>query len=137
MSPHRGAVCASRFVCSTLIWNQFSSPAYRDMVRHAWHNTDPDYSTSELVSGPPVRMIQEIQFGFDSSARCAVDSEQHAFIRCSHCGKLLSLEHFLKTTCFHEPNDDEPTPGPSGQGGGSSHSDDSHDDLRRKKTNKI
>lgn len=49
----------------SLIWNQFSARAYRDMIRHAWHNTDSDYSVTEIASRPPGRMVQEIQFDFD------------------------------------------------------------------------
>ena len=87
----------------SLSWNQFATSAYRDMIRHSWHNTDPDYSTSELMTGPPVRMVQDIQFNFDPSSRCEYGSN-HAFNRCSHCGNLMCLKHFLKRKCFHTQN---------------------------------
>lgn len=85
----------------SLIWNQFSSSEYEDMIRHAWHNTDPDYGVEELSSEPPGRMVQEVQFDFDPSDRCEFNCTNHAFIRCSHCGKLMCLQHFLQRSCFH------------------------------------
>lgn len=92
-----------------LIWNQFSSPAYRDMLRYAWHSTDPDYDFLEEQIRHPPATVRNIQFGFDKSITCEVDGcEHHAFIRCSHCGKHLCLTHFLNATCFHDTksNDD-------------------------------
>lgn len=137
----------------SLAWNQLSSPAYRDMIRHAWHNTDPDYSIDELQSRPPGRMVQEIQYGFDHSDNCQhhTGCDRHAFIRCAHCGKLLCLHHFLERSCFHDhPATTDPRP-PITTDSSSQHSDrptnsssqhsdnsivptsppESHDDLRK------
>lgn len=84
----------------SLVWNQLSSPAYTDMLRWCWHKTDPDYSAIEPHNTQPA-MVRKIEFGFAAS-ECQVGAcSSHAFIRCSHCGKLMCLEHFLERTCFH------------------------------------
>lgn len=90
----------------SLMWNQLSSPVYRDLIRYAWHSTDPDFQTDELdVYKPPT--VQQVQFGLKRGDKCQVENcTEHAFIRCSYCGKLLCLDHFLNRTCFHDsPND--------------------------------
>lgn len=86
----------------SLVWNQLSSPAYEQMLRWIWHNTDPDYprTASGQVIKPP--LVSQIQFKFNVTD-CQVGScTNHAFIRCSHCGKLLCLRHFLERRCFHK-----------------------------------
>lgn len=89
----------------SLIWNQFGSPAYRDMIRRAWHNTDPEFNVTEL-SRQPVAVVRDIQFSFPPGSQCQhAGHSRPAFIRCSHCGKLLCLQHFLERVCFHEGED--------------------------------
>lgn len=86
----------------SLIWDQFSSPSYHDMIRYAWRNTDPLFSNDELVDGPPPRMVSDIQFNLNSSSRCSIDGcNNTAFIRCSHDGHQLCLQHFLEGKHFH------------------------------------
>ena len=98
----------------SLIWNQFSAPAYQDLLRYAWHNTDTGFSPAELAVGPPPRTVQDIQFSFNASSRCQVDNcTAHAFIKCAHCGKLLCLHHFLERECFHNEETNAGA-GPSG-----------------------
>ena len=47
-------------------------------------------------------MVADIQFDLRSNRSCQVDGCTHkAFIKCSHCGKILCYEHFLSRTCFH------------------------------------
>ena len=116
----------------SLISNQFDSFGYRDMIRHAWHSTDPDYSIDELSSGPPVTMVQDVQFNFNPAHRCEFNCTNHAFIKCSHCGELMCLKHFLERKCFHQHHH---SVGGDGNEGGSNHTGsasgsggDSHDD---------
>lgn len=42
----------------SLIWNQFGSEAYTDMIRYAWHNTDPHFSTDEMRRPAPRGVIE-------------------------------------------------------------------------------
>lgn len=89
----------------SLIWNQFSSPAYRQMLRYAWHDTDSSFDVMKELgtTGKPKKVIQ-IQFKLTSS-HCQVENcTEHAFLRCSHCGKHLCLKHFLGRHCFHTSN---------------------------------
>lgn len=92
----------------SLLYNQFQSPAYHDIWRYAWRHTDPAFSEDELTNNPPAN-VNSIQFRFDPAERCSVDNcTRHATLRCSHCGRLLCLTHFLNRTCFHEvDNQDE------------------------------
>lgn len=90
----------------SLIWNQFLSPEYRPMLRYAWRNTDPGYTNSELQSRAPPPLVQDIQFNFNQSSLCEHNCTNYAFIRCSHCGKLMCLDHFLNRTCFHDDEDE-------------------------------
>lgn len=77
---------------NSLVWNQFAAPVYRDLLRHAWHCTDPDYSTSELSAGVTgKRKFSEIQFEFDTSTRFEFKCTEYAFIKCSHCGKHMCI----------------------------------------------
>lgn len=90
----------------SLLWNQLSSPAYRDMLIYAWHSTDPNYSNDELdVYLPP--MLNQVNRNLNKTRPCEVDQCQNLpFIRCAYCGKQLCLHHFLNRTCFHDsPND--------------------------------
>lgn len=85
----------------SLIHDQLSSEKYQDMLLYAWRNTDPAFDRSELGNFPP-RMVQDIQFNFDPTSICqARGCTKHAFIRCSHCGKLMCLKHFLNRECTH------------------------------------
>lgn len=85
----------------SLIWNQFGAPAYRDMLRYAWHSTDPNFNEEELDRYPPA-MVQDIQFDFEGGQMCEVPGcTDHAFIRCSHCHKYLCLKHLFERVCFH------------------------------------
>lgn len=85
----------------SLIHNQIFSPKYVDMIRYAWHGTDPDFNVTELSKFPPA-MVNKNQFEFDPAEKChAMGCNQHAFVRCSHCGKLLCLQHFIERLCFH------------------------------------
>lgn len=87
----------------SLIWNQFAAPIYSDLLRSGWHNTDPDYSTDELVLGNPPPTVDEIQFSVDAGIdRCEVDESLPAYLRCAHCGCLLSLDGFLDRSCSHD-----------------------------------
>lgn len=88
----------------SLIHNQFMSSKYRDMIKYAWHNTDPAFNISELTNYPP-KMVNSINFGFDGASKCeARGCNNHAFVKCSHCDKLLCLQHFLERVCFHNPH---------------------------------
>jgi len=44
----------------SLIWDQFNSEAYTDMLRYSWRHTDPAYSAEELAAQPVPPMVQEI-----------------------------------------------------------------------------
>lgn len=115
----------------SLIWNQFSSVQYQDLIRHAWHNTDPDYSVSELATRPPGRNVDAVQFrSFNGADKCEhhTNCSNHAFIKCAHCGKLLCLKHFLERTCFH---DDPITMDMSADDSQSSHDSSGHSELKR------
>lgn len=102
----------------SIIWNQFGSEAYTDMLRYSWHNTDPHWSVDEMVARPMPRGVLNIQFEFNQTQcqhhdhttndRCS----RPAFIKCAHCGKILCLKHFLDRACFHEVNEERA--GPSG-----------------------
>lgn len=85
----------------SLLHNQISSPKYRDMILYAWRNTDPAFNRTELSNFPP-KMVNAIQFDFDGASECEIQGcNQHAFVRCSHCDKLMCLQHFLNRTCIH------------------------------------
>lgn len=85
----------------SLIHNQLTSPKYRDMIRYAWHHTDPSFNISELENYPP-KMVTAIQFDVDDRQKCAKRGcENYAFLKCSHCGKPMCLHHFLERECFH------------------------------------
>lgn len=105
----------------SLIWNQFSSEAYTDMLRYCWRNTDPHFSLDELSRSPPVRGVNEIQFRFDD---VGCQHRDHAtnesctrpgVIKCAHCGKVLCLKHFMDRVCFHNASSDIERAGPSGE----------------------
>lgn len=113
----------------SLIWNQLASDRYRDMLLQAWHKTDPNFSTDEFSSPNRLPTVRSVQFdGVDPRDSCQkrVQDQQSsgnstctspAFIRCSHCGKVYCLKHFLERSCFHKvdvPGLDDPQPGPSG-----------------------
>lgn len=85
----------------SLIWNQFGAQSYRSMIRWCWHKTDTEFDESEF-EGSPLMKVREIQFGFQPKT-CEVDEcNEHGFIRCAHCGKIMCLAHFLERECFHE-----------------------------------
>lgn len=87
----------------SLIWNQFSAPAYQHMHRYAWRHLDIEFSVSELARGPKPRVVQDIQFNFNSSLTCEHQNcSRYAFNRCAHCGKHLCRDHFLQKSCFHD-----------------------------------
>lgn len=90
----------------SLLWNQFDSPKYRDMLVYSWHNTDPGFRLDELEHGHPPAMVQDINLSLGRKTRCSVaNCTSRAFIRCSHCERLLCLHHFLNRTCFHPRNE--------------------------------
>ena len=83
----------------SLIWDQFASPVYREMIAWCWHKTDPQYE--DVTGGDKPLMVRGIQFAFDET-KCSIEScENEPFIRCSHCGKIMCLHHFLARHCFH------------------------------------
>lgn len=80
------------------------------MLRYAWHNTDASFSHEELLSDRPA-MVKDVQFDVNAQDSCEVDEcDSPAFIRCSHCGKLMCLSHFLDRKCFHEPSQNMSVP---------------------------
>lgn len=86
----------------SLMHYQISAPAYQDMLRYAWRHTDSSFNITELANVPP-KMVSDIQFYFNGREFCSVSGcKDHAFIRCSHRGKLMCLHHFLSRTCFHQ-----------------------------------
>lgn len=93
----------------SLIWNQFAALAYRDYWIRGWRHTDPNWSDEELFGGEDdLEATNKIQFTFDPHEKCDVQScDQYGFVQCSHCGKILCLEHFLDRVCFHENADEE------------------------------
>lgn len=86
----------------SFVWDQFSSPKYNDMIRYAWHNTDPGFVREELSSGPPPAMVSDIQFSFDRSALCDFNCTKRAFVKCAHDGKLSCLSHFMQGKCSRD-----------------------------------
>lgn len=71
------------------------------MLLNAWHDTDPNYSVEEQAHEEP-RMVNAINIGFDPTSRSEHHNcSEYEFIRCSHCGRLLCLHHFLERECFH------------------------------------
>lgn len=90
----------------SLIYNQLQSPAYHDLWKFAWRNTDPYWSESELSVSPPSN-VNSIQFGSELDVQCQVENcTNPAVVRCSHCGESICLNHFLERTHFHEINDE-------------------------------
>lgn len=92
----------------SLIWNQFQSPAYEDMLRYAWRNTDPGYSSEELTMGASKpKLTSAMQFGFEAGSKCQRNGcPNYAFVRCSYCDRLVCVDHFLNRTCFHDTPDE-------------------------------
>lgn len=95
----------------SLIWDQFASPAYREMLTWCWHKTDPRYGESEgEIAGELPLMVRANQFAFNETS-CQVETcENDPFIRCSHCGKVYCLRHFLERLCFHHEQSEEAAP---------------------------
>lgn len=86
----------------SLIYNQLNAPAYDELIRYSWHNTDPNFSREEELTRPKPLLVQDISFKSGGN-KCQVDNcTQNAHIRCAHCGKLMCLKHFLPRSCFHE-----------------------------------
>lgn len=91
---------------NSLIFDQLSADVYQDLIRYAWRKTDPNFSADELTIGEPPPSVDEINFNFKKREVCEhEDCTKDAFIRCSHCGKLLCLHHFLERQCFHYESD--------------------------------
>lgn len=111
----------------SLVWNQFASENYTDLIRYAWHNTDTHWSADELSRPPPPRTVIKIQFDFPETKCQHPNCSRSAFIRCSHCGKILCAKHFLERVCFHEHNEQRAGPSAANQPG-HSHAHDSEDD---------
>lgn len=87
----------------SLVYNQLCSPAYESIFRHAWHGLDMSYDKKQPFY--PILNVNAIQFS-KPGHRCHIDGcTDHGFIRCSYCGKLLCLMHFLQQECFHERSD--------------------------------
>ena len=85
----------------SLMRDQFGVPAYADIIIWAWHKTDRKFDKTQITSRP-LRKVDDINFGFKSDAKCAVEGcDKYAFIRCAHCGRHLCLKHFLDRQCFH------------------------------------
>lgn len=84
------------------IWNQFNSPLYNDMLRYSWRHTDPNFDYERDLMNNPPQKVKGIQFTFDKTKKCEVEGcENPAFIKWSHCGKLLCLHHFMYRTSVH------------------------------------
>lgn len=93
-----------------LMWNQFDSPKYRDLLLWSWRKTGPNFSNDELENGHPPAIVEDIQFDLGRRHICGVDDcGRRASIRCSHCERLLCLSHFLERVCFHSRNETAPT----------------------------
>lgn len=89
----------------SLLWDQFSAPAYRNIVRYGWRFLDP--AVRDEVDSNYALSAARISFDFDLDARCQVPNCTHyAAIQCAHCGKLLCLDHFLDRECFHEDEEE-------------------------------
>lgn len=87
----------------SLIYNQFSSPAYTDLIKHSWHNTDPEFYRHERRNKPD--NVLRIQFGKEPGTKCSVRGCQNlAFTICAWCKRPLCIHHFLNRTCFHTTN---------------------------------
>ena len=86
---------------------------------------------------PPGEMVQEIQFGFEPGSTCEFNCTNNAFIRCSHCGKLMCLKHFLERSCFHDHHltmdDDNNENGNSTESSAPHDEHHDHDELRLRK----
>jgi hypothetical protein len=83
----------------SLMHDQLGSPKYREMIQWAWRNTDPGFNES-FAKPPP--MVQRIQFDIDPTETCMRRGcDEHAFIRCSHCARVMCLAHFVGRVCVH------------------------------------
>lgn len=90
----------------SLIFNQFSAPAYQDLIRYSWRHIDRNFSTNEL-SSREFRTI-DLQFSFRPGSICDhEDCEAFAFIKWAHCGRLLCAKHFFERRCFHEADEED------------------------------
>lgn len=84
----------------SMIWYEFKASAYRDMFRYAWRKVDDGYVDNELESGPPPKLVQDIQFDFDRSNNCSYSGCTHRpLVQCSHTGKFACLTHFMRGQC--------------------------------------
>lgn len=86
-------------IMHSIVWDQFSTPKYQDMLRYAWRKTDQNFVNEELTIGPPPTMVQDIQFDFDRSIKCQFNCSNNAFIRCSYRGEHACLTHFARGNC--------------------------------------
>lgn len=85
----------------SLMRDQLGAPAYADMIRWAWHQTDKGFDETQ-ISRRPIRKVDDINFKFKSDEKCIHNGcNEYAFIRCAHCGRHLCLQHFLERHCFH------------------------------------
>lgn len=92
----------------SLVYNQFSAPAFEDFIRHSWGHVDKTFSSAEISTGGEPPRVDEIQFSFIPGSKCEhEDCEAPAFMKCAHCSRLLCAKHFLARVCFHEAQDEE------------------------------
>lgn len=88
----------------SLVWNQFQSPIYSDLLRFAWRNVDQTFSHHELstLARRPA-LTPTLQFGFRPGHKCEIDNcTEPAFVQCSHCNRRVCLSHFLQRVCYHQ-----------------------------------
>ena len=81
----------------SVIYNQLSAEAYRQMLRYAWQNAGYDI-------GEPVDNfigVNDVAFSIDI-IECAVMTCDHfAFLHCAFCSHSYCFEHFIESPHLH------------------------------------
>ena len=81
----------------SIIHNQLSSPVFVPMIRYAWFKSG--YTD---VDPRPFQSVTQVCFKFKQDY-CDVHScDQYAFIRCSHCSKILCFQDFFVNFHIHD-----------------------------------
>ncbi|CAF2112656.1 unnamed protein product [Rotaria magnacalcarata] len=74
----------------SLIHNQLTARKFISMIKYSW------YSSGYLLDDPgPFQNAQDVCFSFDNDLCSFSECDDFAFIRCSHCSRILCFAHFF------------------------------------------
>lgn len=81
---------------TSLVHNQLSAPAYKTMIKYAWH------ASGYLEKHPgEFKTVKDVAFAFTNSMCSVPKCNISPFIQCSHCSHVLCFQHFFTDFHFH------------------------------------